>query len=196
MRHHIERAKEKLRDWLARHARSRYALFLLGALSFFDAIIPPAPPDVLLIPMILANRKRWLFLATFAVTFSMIGGFTAYLIGAGLFDVVGQKIINFYGMQEKFALLGNVYATHGFVTIFGAAFTPIPDTVFTIGAGAFKLKIWMFALAYLLGRALRIYPEAFLVYLYGPAVARVVYKYFNIISLAFIAVVILLLVLL
>lgn len=196
MRKHIDKAKEKLTAWLTRHAQSRYALLLLGILSVLDAIAPPAPPDVLLIPMILANRKRWFFLATFSLVGSLVGGIAAYLIGAGLFDVVGSALINWTSGAEKFAQLGNIYQSHAFVTIFGAAFTPVPDTVFTIGAGVFRIPIPWFLLAYFSGRALRLYPEAFVVYLYGPSVARLIYKYFNIISLVVIAVVITLLILL
>jgi len=196
MRHHIAKAKEKVTDWLARHARSKYALWILGFLSVMDAILPPAPPDVMLIPMILANRKRWFFLATFVVIGSLVGGAIAYLIGAGLFDVVGRQIIEWAHAHDQFARIGEIYANNAFVSLFGAAFTPIPDTVFTIGAGVFKLSFLYFIGVYTLGRALRIYAEAFVVYLYGPAVAKLVYKYFNIISLILIAAVVIVLILL
>ncbi len=196
MRHHINKAKEKVTDWLARHARSKYALWILGFLSVMDAILPPAPPDVMLIPMILANRKRWFFLATFVVVGSLVGGALAYLIGAGLFDTVGRPIIEWAGAHDQFNRIGEVFATNAFIALFGAAFTPVPDTVFTIGAGVFRLPFALFLGAYVLGRALRIYAEAFVVYLYGPAVAKLVYKYFNIISLILIAAVVIVLILL
>lgn len=195
MKERIDKVKEKLTAWLTRHAQSRYALWLLGILSVLDAIAPPAPPDVLLIPMILANKKRWFFLATFSLACSLVGGIAAYLIGAGLFNVVGHTLIEWTGGGEKFAQLGVIYQSHAFIAIFGAAFTPVPDTVFTIGAGVFKISMPWFLLAYFCGRALRLYPEAFIVYLYGPAVARVIYKYFNIISLVLITAIIAVLIL-
>lgn len=195
MKERINKAKERVTDWLARQAKTRYALWILGFLSVMDAILPPAPPDVMLIPMILANRKRWFFLATVVVVGGLIGATIAYLIGAGLFDVVGKRIIDWAGAHEQFATVGNLYANNAFVSLFGAAFTPIPDTVFTIGAGVFKLSFPFFLFAYAVGRIARIYTEAFVVYLYGPAVAKIVYKYFNIISLILIAAVILVLVL-
>ncbi len=182
--------------WIAAQARSRYALVILGVLSVMDAILPPAPPDILLVPMILANRKRWFFFATFSLLGSLVGGVAAYLIGAGLFDVIGHTLISWTGGDERFAQLGTIFSNNYFFAIFAAAFTPIPDTVFTIGAGVFKINLPWFVLAYMCGRALRLYPEAFLTYLYGPMIARAVYKYFNIISLILIAVIVALIVLL
>lgn len=196
MRERIHKIKERAAGWLHRHAQSRYALWILGILSFLDAIAPPAPPDVMLIPMILANRKRWFFLATFVIVCSIVGGLAAYFIGAGLFDVVGSRIIAFYGLEERFASLGSIFANNAFFTLFAAAFTPIPDTLFTIGAGVFTIPVPLFLLAYILGRAIRIYPEALLTYLYGPAVSRLIYRYFNIASLILIALVIVAIILL
>lgn len=195
MRKHIDTAKEKARDWLARHANSKYALWILGFLSVMDAILPPAPPDVMLIPMILANKKRWFFLATFVVAGSFVGASIAYLVGIGLFDTVGRYIIDVAHAGEQFDRIGVVFSDNAFIALFGAAFTPIPDTVFTIGAGVFRLPFPFFMGVYLLGRALRIYVESFIVYLYGPAVAQIAYRYFNIVSLILIATVILVLVL-
>lgn len=196
MRERLNKAKERAADWLTRQAQSRYALWILGGLSFLDATIPIMPPDVLLIPMIIANRKRWFFLATFVVLCAFLGGLAAYLIGAGLFDVIGAKIIALYGLEEKFAQLGSIYQTNAFFTLFTAGFTPIPDTLFTIGAGLFKLPIPIFLGAYLLGRSLRIYSEALVVYLYGPMVSRLIYRYFNIASLILIALIVVAIILL
>lgn len=195
MRERINKAKEKVTDWLARQAQSRYAVWILVFLSIMDAILPPAPPDVLLVPMILANRKRWFFLATVVVVSGLVGATIAYLIGAGLFDVIGQRIIDWAGAHEQFAAVGNLYANNAFVTLFGAAFTPVPDTVFTIGAGVFKISFPFYLFAYGIGRIARIYAEAFVVYLYGPAIAKIVYRYFNIISLILIAAIVIILVL-
>lgn len=196
MRKHIDKAKERLTDWLTRHAQSRYALWILGFLSVMDALLPPAPPDVMLVPMILANRKRWFFLATVVVVGGLIGATIAYLIGAGLFEVIGQRLIDWSGSHDRFAVIGNLYSNNAFISLFGAAFTPVPDTVFTIGAGVFRLSFPLYITAYALGRIARIYAEAFVVYLYGPAIAKIVYRYFNILSLILIAVIVCILILL
>jgi membrane protein YqaA with SNARE-associated domain len=190
MKRFIDTKKEKIAAWLVVQAQSRHAWWILGLLSIVSSIIPPAPPDVIFIPMVLAHRKRWFLIGTFAIVMSTVGAVLAYIIGAGLFDVVGKHIINFYGLTEKFAQVGLLYEQHSFLSVFSASFTPVPDTVFTIGAGLFRISLPLFALAYFLGRVLRIYPEVFLTYLYGPIIAKVVYKYFNIISLILIAVVI------
>lgn len=186
MKQHIDRAKQKVSAWLEAQAKSKYAWWILGFLSIVSSIIPPAPPDVIFIPMVLANRKRWFAIGTFAVVMSTIGALLAYIIGAGLFDVIGKHIINFYGLVEKFQTVGAMYERHVFLTVFTAAFTPVPDTIFTIGAGLFHIPTPLFVLAYFLGRVLRIYPETFLTYKYGPAVAKVIYRYFNTISIVLI----------
>lgn len=195
MRHHIDKAKEKITAWLEVQAKSKYAWWILGFLSIVSSIIPPAPPDVIFIPMVLANRKKWFAIGTFAVVLSTLGAGLAYIIGAGLFDVIGKHIINFYGLVEKFQNVGVLFEQHVFLTVFTAAFTPVPDTVFTIGAGLFHIPVPIFLLAYFLGRVLRIYPEVFLTYKYGPSVAKVLYKHFNLISMVLILAVVAVLIL-
>ena len=100
----------RLYDWTMRLAAHRRALPALAAVSFIESSIFPIPPDVLLIPMCLADRRRSLWIATVCTTASVAGGFLGYAIGYYAFEAVGQAIIDFYGLNAKLAEFRHAFA--------------------------------------------------------------------------------------
>ena len=187
----LDNTKERIRRWALRHAEGPHAKLWLSALSFAEASFFPIPPDVLLIAILLANKAReWLRYALITTIFSVLGGILGYGIGLFFFDLFGDKIIAFYGLESQFVYLQGVFDKATFWTIFAAAFTPIPYKIFTITAGLFSANFFVFTVASVLGRGIRFFVIGFLLKRYGEKIAGVLYKYFNIISLAVLVVII------
>lgn len=184
--HFLNNTKERIRSWSVQHAEGPHAKPWLSILSFSEASFFPIPPDVLLIAMLLANKARqWIYLAFLTTTFSVLGGILGYGIGFFFFDIFGDTIISFYGLEDSFLYLKNIFDGAAFWTIFVAAFTPIPYKIFTITAGLFNINFLIFLVASVLGRGIRFFAISFILKLYGEKIANVLYKYFNIFSFIF-----------
>ena len=152
---------------LINYARHRHAVWYLGGLSFAESSFFPIPPDVMLAPMVLANKsKAWLFAAVTTVT-SVLGGILGYVIGAFFFDVYGPQILDFFHAHETFARVQDLYLQYGLIIILMAGFTPIPYKVFTIASGVVGVAIVPFILMSALGRGARFFLVAGLIKLGG-----------------------------
>ena len=116
-------------------AAHRHATWWLALVSFVESSVFPIPPDVMLIPMVLADRTRWIRIATVCTLASVAGGVAGYAIGLFLFDVIGQALLDFYGYGAKFATFGEMYNEWGAWIVFGAGVTPFPYKVITIASG-------------------------------------------------------------
>lgn len=160
----------RIYDWTMRLAEHRHADKSLFAVSFVESSFFPIPPDVLLIPMILAQRaKAWLY-ASIATLGSVLGGFFGYVIGFFLFEQVAKPLLSFYGYLDKFATFASQYNEYGAWIVFFAGVTPFPYKVITIASGATALSLPVFALASIAARGLRFYLVAALLYWFGPPV--------------------------
>lgn len=180
----LDRTRERIREWSVRHASGPNSKFWLSSLSFSEASFFPVPPDVLLIAILLANKARqWLYYAGLTTIFSVLGGVLGYGIGFFFFDIFGEGIISFYGLESAFVELKNTFDKAAFWAIFAAAFTPIPYKIFTITAGLFNINFLTFIIASILGRGIRFFAIGFILKLYGEKIADILYKYFNIFSL-------------
>jgi len=176
--------KERLKNWVIAKAESLQSSFWLFLLSFAESSFFPIPPDFLLIAILLAKQERkWLFYSFLTTIASVLGGIFGYLIGFAFFRIFGQKIINLYHLQNEFTKVGELFQQNAFFTILVAAFTPIPYKVFTIAAGLFKIDFSAFVFASLFGRAGRFLAEGAFLYFFGPKIASLIYKYFNIFSI-------------
>jgi len=185
MFHFLNNTRDRIRGWAIRHAEGKHAKFWLSVLSFSEASFFPIPPDVLLIAILLANKARkWFYYVFLTSVFSVLGGILGYGLGFFFFDVFGEFIISFYGLEEEFIGLKEVFGENTFWAIFAAAFTPIPYKIFTISAGLFNVNFFAFIVASVLGRSIRFFAVGFILKFYGEKVAGVLYKYFNIFSLA------------
>jgi membrane protein YqaA with SNARE-associated domain len=175
----------RLYDWTIHWSGTKSASWALFFIAFVESSFFLIPPDVLLIAMILGNPQRWLKNAAICTIGSVLGALLGYLIGWTFYETVGKAVVEFYNLQAGMEIIGNRYENNAFLTILTAAFTPIPFKVITIGAGLFKISIWMLIFASLLGRAGRFFLVAGLLRLYGPTIKQTLDKYFNLFTLIF-----------
>lgn len=167
----------RLYDWTMSLAAHRHALLALTVISFVESSVFPIPPDVLLIPMILAARERALLIATVCTVASVAGGVAGYAIGALLFDTVGQPIVEFYGYMDRFHEFQGRYEEWGAWIVAGAGFTPFPYKVITITSGVMHLDFTVFMIASVLSRGARFFLLAALLWYFGPPIRRFIERY-------------------
>jgi membrane protein YqaA with SNARE-associated domain len=153
-----------------RHAAAPNALWFLAVVSFVESSVFPIPPDVLLIPMVLARRERAFTIAFVCTLASVLGGLAGYAIGALLFEGIGRPILGLYGYLDRFETFQSWYNTHGAWIVFGAGITPFPYKVITIASGVTRLDLVTFTLASVLARGLRFYVAAALLWRFGPPI--------------------------
>ncbi|MCB1513698.1 MAG: DedA family protein [Hyphomicrobiaceae bacterium] len=157
-------------DWTMGLAENRHAGSALFAVSFIESSFFPIPPDVMLIPMVLAQRAKAWFYAAIATVGSVIGGFFGYAIGFFLFEQVAKPLLSFYGYLDKFATFASQYNDYGAWIVLFAGITPFPYKVITIASGATALNLAIFGLASVVARGLRFYVVAALLYWFGPPI--------------------------
>jgi len=153
-------------------AAHRHATRGLALVSFAESSVFPIPPDVLLIPMILAERARAWTLALVCTLASVLGGLAGYAIGYFLFESLGRPILEVYGYVEQFHEVQAFFHEWGFWFVFAAGLTPIPYKVFTITSGVMTLNPVVFAVASLVSRGARFYFLALLLWYFGPPIRR------------------------
>lgn len=163
----------------------------LAGIAFMESAFFPIPPDPLLIALVMGKPKKYLRFAAIATIFSILGGIMGYLIGMALFDTVGQWVIDTYHLQSEFDALGTRYAANAFLAIFTAAFTPIPYKLITIAAGVFQVNFAVFVIASILGRGARFFIVATLMHHFGKRYKDKIEKYIDVLSLAFVGLIIL-----
>jgi membrane protein YqaA with SNARE-associated domain len=179
------RTMYRLYRWTIKWAQTGYAKLALFLVAFTESSFFPIPPDVLLIAMTVADRFRWWLYATIATVGSVLGAALGYYIGYALFGSVGQAIVDFYGLQEYFSTVQARYEDNVTLAVFAAAFTPIPFKVFTLAGGVFAVSVPQLLLGALLGRAGRFFAVAFALRLFGKTIADSIERYFNILSITF-----------
>jgi membrane protein YqaA with SNARE-associated domain len=160
----------RLYDWTMQAAAHKNAVPSLFTVSFIESSFFPIPPDVMLIPMVLAERAKAWFFALVATVGSVLGGVFGYLIGFFLFDAVGKPMLEFYGYADKFEKFAAQYNEYGAWIVFFFGVTPFPYKVITIASGATALNIAVFMLASVLSRGLRFFIVAALLYWFGPPI--------------------------
>lgn len=175
----------RLYDWVIRLAEHKHAPTALFGVSFAESSFFPLPPDLMLIPMVLAERlKAWRF-ALITTIASVLGGLFGYFIGAVLFETVGKPIVELYGLGHKMDVFFENYKTWGAVIVFVAGFTPIPYKVFTIASGVAGLSLPVFIVASLISRGARFFIVAGLLYLFGEQIRAFIEKYLGILTFVF-----------
>ena len=166
----------KLYDWVFDLARHKRATWALSGVSFVESSVFPIPPDVLLIPMVLAKRHKWIFYATVCTVSSVAGAFLGYFIGAFLYETIGKPILDFYGKADSFDRVSEWYNTWGGWGVLFAAVTPFPYKVLTIFSGATGLNLLVFAIVSVIGRGLRFFLVSALLYKFGEPVREFIEK--------------------
>lgn len=157
----------RLYDWTMLQAITPHAMWTLAAVAFIESSVFPIPPDVLIIPMVLAARTRAWRIATICTIASVVGGFFGYAIGLFLFEQVARPILAFYGYMDKFSTFQDLYNQWGAWIVFGAGITPFPYKVITIASGMTGLNPVVFGIASVAARGLRFFFIAWLLWKYG-----------------------------
>src|SRR6201989_1440287 len=158
---------KRVYDWCIAAADKPYALWILAAVSFAESSFFPVPPDIMLMPMSLAQPKRaWLFAGVCTVA-SVLGGILGYAIGALLYDSVGHWLIQLYNLGDKVETFREGYAKWGSLVILLKGLTPIPYKLVTITSGFAGYNIWLFVLCSVIARGGRFFVVAILLNRYG-----------------------------
>ena len=152
-----------LYDWTLRLASHRHAIRSMAVISFCESSFFPIPPDVMVVPMVLARRDQAYLIATVCTVSSVLG----YVIGYFLYDSVGRWLMDFYGMQHGIEEFRRWYSEWGAAIILVKGLTPIPFKLVTIASGfaAFSFPIFIFTA--LITRGVRFFAIAWLLKRYG-----------------------------
>jgi len=177
----------RLYDWVLHWAETPYGALALFLLAVAESSVFPVPPDVLLIALSISLPHRAWYYATICSLGSVIGGVIGYLLGWGFWTLLADFFFTYVPgfTPQLFARVQALYAEHDFWVVFAAGFTPIPYKVITIAAGVFLINFPVFVLASVIGRSARFFLVAGLIRRYGPGIRSFVDRYFNLLSLLF-----------
>ena len=172
-------------NWTLEKAQHKNAKWYLSLISFAESSFFPIPPDILLIPMALASKANALFYAFICTLFSVLGGILGYAIGYFFYNSVGIYIVDFYHLENSFNIFESYYKEFGILIVLGAGITPFPYKFITIASGVFGLNIFLFIIVSIIGRGLRFYLIAILLYFFGEKIKLIIDKYFNFLTIVF-----------
>ncbi|MEO3389325.1 YqaA family protein [Mesorhizobium sp. CAU 1741] len=175
----------RLYDWTMSLARTRHAERSLAAVSFVESSFFPIPPDVLLIPMVLSDRSKWFRYALICTVTSVLGAMLGYLIGAVLFEGIGQHIIALYNAQGAFDQIQNWYDTWGAWGILFGAVTPFPYKILTIFSGFAEFNIVTLIVVSIIGRGFRFFLVSGLLYWFGEPIRMFIEKHLGLLFTLF-----------
>jgi membrane protein YqaA with SNARE-associated domain len=180
----------RLYDWCVAAAEKPYALWILGAVSFAESSFFPIPPDVMLIPMSLAQPRRAYLFAAWCTAMSVLGGILGYAIGAVLYDSVGAWLIHLYGYGDKVEAFRAAYAQWGAWIILLKGLTPIPYKIVTITSGFAGYNFGLFVLFSVITRGARFFILAFLLHRYGEWARHFIEKRLGLWAMLFVALIV------
>ena len=170
---------KKLYDWTMSLSASPHAPIALGAIAFAESSFFPIPPDVILVPMTIAQPKMaWRYAAICTIA-SVAGGALGYAIGALFFDTVGQWLINLYGYGQKMEALRAFYAQWGALFILVKGFTPIPYKLVTIVSGLLSYNFPLFLCLSLITRGARFFVLAAAINRFGETIKTKLESHFG-----------------
>lgn len=176
----------RMYDWMMGMARSDKAPHALFLVSFIESSFFPIPPDVMLVPMVLANRlKAWWF-ATVATMGSVLGGAAGYAIGYFFFEAIGHPILAFYGKADSFDQFAQWFNEWGVWILIIKGMTPFPYKVLTITAGVTKMPFLEFMVASVVARAMRFLLVAALLYWFGEPIRDFIEKRLSLVTTVFV----------
>jgi len=158
---------KRLYAWTLSLAQSPHALWALAVVAFVESSFFPIPPDVLMIPMIIAAPRRAFLIAGVATVSSVLGGLFGYFIGFALFESIGQPIFDFYGKADAVAEFSANFNEYGSWAVLVAGVTPFPFKVITIMSGVTALSLPVFIVSAIVARALRFFLVAALLWKFG-----------------------------
>jgi len=176
----------RLYDWTIRMADHPQALWVLAAVSFIESSVFPIPPDVLMIPMILARPSRAWLIATVALVSSVLGGLLGYAIGALAYEQLGQPILEALGKGDAMAEFNTRFNDFGFWAVLTAGVTPFPYKVITIMSGWTGMPLLTFIATSILARGLRFFFVAWLLWKFGTPIRDFIEKRLGLVTILFV----------
>jgi len=175
-----------LYDWTLRMAEHRHALWVLACVSFIESSVFPIPPDVLMIPMILARPSRAWLIAGIALVSSVLGGMLGYAIGAFAYQEIGQPILAALGKGEAMEAFSTRFNDFGFWAVLTAGVTPFPYKVITIMSGWTAMPVGTFIATSILARGIRFFLVAALLWKFGAPVRDFIERRLGLMTILFI----------
>jgi membrane protein YqaA with SNARE-associated domain len=178
----------RLYDWTLRLAQHRNALWLLALVSFAESSVFPIPPDLMMIPMILAAPHRAFLIAGVCLVASVLGGLAGYAIGAFAFEGIGRPILESLGKADAMLEFNDRFNDLGFWPVLIAGLTPFPYKVITIMSGWTGLPLATFVVTSLVARGLRFFLVAGLLWRYGAPVRGFIERRLGLMFTLFVAI--------
>ncbi len=171
---------KKLYDRCVELARHKFSKPLLGFVAFIESFFFPVPPDLMIVPMVVAKKEDYLKIFLIATAGSVLGGLFGYMLGVFFLDIA-MGIIEFYGYEEKVFEIQNKMSTKGgfyawLGIMFLAGFTPLPFKVFTITSGVINFNLLVFFFICLFTRGLRFFLVSYLTNIFGKEFGRFIEK--------------------
>ena len=182
---HFHNLVQKTYDIMLDLSAKPNAMFFLFLVAFAESSFFPIPPDVMIIPMVLATPNKAWRIASCATIASILGGYFGYGVGVFAFDLIAKPILEFYHAFEQFHQFENYYHEYGAWIVFGAGITPFPYKIITIASGVVHLDLVVFTIASVLARGMRFFLVAWLLKKYGPPMKIFIEKHLGILSIIF-----------
>lgn len=176
----------RLYDWTMAQAQSPHALWVLAGVAFIESSVFPIPPDVLMIPMVLATPHRAWLIALVATVASVLGGMLGYGIGYFFYESIGQPILESLGKADKMAEFNDRFNGVGFWAVLIAGVTPFPYKVITIMSGWTAMPLGTFIVTSIIARSLRFFVVAALLRAFGAPIRTFIEKYLGLVFTAFV----------
>jgi membrane protein YqaA with SNARE-associated domain len=180
-------------EWFKQRADGPHAVFWLALLAFLEPTFSPIVPETLMVAMVLAQPNRWLYFSVVATAASIAGGIFGYVLGAALFQGVGDIVIAFYGLESWVARVHALFSQNVLGTMAFVTSTPVPDKIFVFLAGFLHINFILYLLGYVIGRSARIFAVGWIVKKFGPRALALADKYARIVAAVFLAVCVVLL---
>jgi membrane protein YqaA with SNARE-associated domain len=177
----LQRIYRRCMEWI----RTPAGIWVLFFIAVAESSFFPIPPDIFLIALCISDPKKSFKYAAVCSVGSVVGGMIGYGLGYGFMDTLGARILDWYGLQDKYAIVQDLFQRYDAWAVGAAGFTPLPYKLFTISAGAFKINFLVFVLASIVARSARFFLVAGLIYKFGAKVEAFIYKYFNLLTIIF-----------
>ncbi|MDP7151347.1 MAG: YqaA family protein [Paracoccaceae bacterium] len=176
---------KSLYDWTMGLAAHKHAIWALAFIAFIEASVFPIPPDVLMIPLILAQPKRAWWIATVSLVASVLGGLLGYAIGAFFYDSIGAPILETLGKGDAVAEFNDRFNDYSFWAVLIAGITPFPFKVITILSGWTSMPLAIFVTTAIIARAFRFFIVAALLWKFGAPIRDFIEKRLGLVFTAF-----------
>lgn len=164
-------------NWVIAQSSHPKAMWIVNIISFAESSFFPLPPDLMIIPMVLAERNKAFMIALTCTITSIVGGWVGYAIGYYVYEALGAHIIDLYNLEESFANFQTSFNKYGFWIIALKGLTPIPYKLVTIASGVAALDFWTFTWASVIARGFRFITLCSMLYFCGPMAKKYIEEY-------------------